>query len=128
MEGTIFCSDNDNMLWKEQRIKSSNIYMTKIIYKYKHILMIKQIQICPLSTRNNWSIDYYKSRSWCGGSIKYEAGFTGADPGGGAPTARAPLKLEKYDFFWRKIVIFHTKYPKLFRASLRNLKKYDFLA
>ena len=27
------------------------------------------------------------------------------------------LKLEKYDF-WRKIVIFHTKYPKNFRASL----------
>jgi hypothetical protein len=30
--------------------------------------------------------------------------------------------------FWRKIVIFHTKYPKNFRASLRNWKKYDFLA
>ena len=24
--------------------------------------------------------------------------------------------------------IFHTKYPKIFRASLRNWKKYDFLA
>jgi hypothetical protein len=23
-------------------------------------------------------------------------------------------------FFWRKIVIFHTKYPKNFRASLRT--------
>jgi hypothetical protein len=22
--------------------------------------------------------------------------------------------------FWRKIVIFHTKYPKIFRASLRS--------
>ena len=29
-------------------------------------------------------------------------------------------------FFWRKIVIFHTKYPNNFRASLRNWKKYDF--
>jgi hypothetical protein len=30
--------------------------------------------------------------------------------------------------FWRKIVIFHTKYSKDFRASLRNWKKYDFFA
>jgi hypothetical protein len=30
--------------------------------------------------------------------------------------------------FWRKIVIFHTKYPNKLRASLRNWKKYDFLA
>jgi hypothetical protein len=28
--------------------------------------------------------------------------------------------------FWRKIVIFPTKYPKNVRASLRNWKKYDF--
>ena len=47
---------------------------------------------------------------------------TGADPwgggGGGAPGA-PPLELEK-------IVIFHTKYLKIFRASLRNWKEYDF--
>jgi hypothetical protein len=30
--------------------------------------------------------------------------------------------------YWRKIVIFHTKYPNNFRASLRNWKKYDLLA
>jgi hypothetical protein len=30
--------------------------------------------------------------------------------------------------FWRKIVIFHTKYLNNFRASLDNWKKYDFLA
>jgi hypothetical protein len=47
--------------------------------------------------------------------------------GGGAHPARAsPLKLEKNMIFCRKIVIFHTKYPKNFRASLRNWKKYDF--
>ena len=50
----------------------------------------------------------------------------GADPGGGGGgrTRRAPppLKLEKNMFFWRKIVIFHTKYPKIFRASLRIVK------
>jgi hypothetical protein len=47
---------------------------------------------------------------------------------GGAHPARAPLKLETNMIFWRKIVIFHTKYPKYFRASLGNWKKYDFLA
>jgi hypothetical protein len=52
----------------------------------------------------------------------------GADPEGGAPSARPPPKIGKNMIFWRKIVIFHTKYPKNFRASLRNWKKYDFLA
>ena len=48
---------------------------------------------------------------------------------GGAHPARVPrLKLEKNMIFWRKIVIFHTKYPNNFRASLRNWKKYYFLA
>ena len=37
--------------------------------------------------------------------------------GGGLPP---PLKLEKNMIFWRKIVIFDTKYPKHFRASLRS--------
>ena len=46
---------------------------------------------------------------------------TGTDSGGGGRTRRAPLlKLEKNMIFWRKIVIFHTKYPKSFRASLRS--------
>jgi hypothetical protein len=31
--------------------------------------------------------------------------------------SRPPLKLEKNMNFWRKIVIFHTKYPNNFRAS-----------
>jgi hypothetical protein len=45
---------------------------------------------------------------------------TGADPGGSAPGARpTPLKLEKNMIFWRKIEIFHMKYPKNVRASLR---------
>ena len=47
---------------------------------------------------------------------------------GGTHPARTPPKIEKNMIFWRKIVIFHTKYPKNFRASLRNWKKYDFLA
>jgi hypothetical protein len=47
--------------------------------------------------------------------------------GGGAPGARPPSNWKKYGF-WGKIVIFYTNYPKNFRASLRNWKKYDFLA
>ena len=34
--------------------------------------------------------------------------------------SRLPPQLEKIWFFWRKIVIFHTKYPKNFRTSLHS--------
>jgi hypothetical protein len=44
----------------------------------------------------------------------------GADLGWGAHPARAPPKIGKNKIFWRKIVIFHTKYPKIVRASLRS--------
>jgi hypothetical protein len=40
--------------------------------------------------------------------------------GGGAHPARAPPKIGKNKIFWRKIVIFHTKYPKNVNASLRS--------
>jgi hypothetical protein len=47
--------------------------------------------------------------------LKYRGGYRGR-------TRRTPpLKLENK--FWRKIVIFHTKYPKNFRTPLRNWKK-----
>ena len=39
---------------------------------------------------------------------------------GGGRTRRAPPKIGKNMIFWRKIVIFHTKYPQNFRASLRS--------
>jgi hypothetical protein len=46
---------------------------------------------------------------------------TGADPGGGGGrTRRAPPKIGKNMIFWRKIVIFHTKYLNNVRASLRS--------
>ena len=44
----------------------------------------------------------------------YRGGSRGAHP------ARAPLKIGKNMIFWHKIVIFHTKYPKKYRASLRS--------
>jgi hypothetical protein len=45
----------------------------------------------------------------------------GADPGGGAhPGPPPPLIFKKNMIFWRKIVIFHTKYPKIVHASLRS--------
>jgi hypothetical protein len=40
----------------------------------------------------------------------------------GAHPARAPPKIGKNKIFWRKIVIFHTKYPKNVRASLRSVQ------
>ena len=43
-----------------------------------------------------------------------------ADPVGGAPGGRPPPKIGKNMIFWRKIVIFRTKYPKNFHASLRS--------
>ena len=47
--------------------------------------------------------------------------YQGWIQGGGAPGARPPPpKIGKNMIFWRKIVIFHTKYPKNFRASLRS--------
>ena len=56
---------------------------------------------------------YYPYRSFLSSPIR-----SGADPGEGGHMARAHLRLEKIWFFWRKIVIFHTKYPKNVRASL----------
>jgi hypothetical protein len=53
----------------------------------------------------------------------YVFNMTGTGPGGGAPP-----KIGKDKIFLHKIVIFHTKYPKYVRASLRNWKKYDFVA
>ena len=40
--------------------------------------------------------------------------------GGGAHPVRPPPKIRKNMIFLRKIVIFHTEYPKNVRASLRS--------
>jgi hypothetical protein len=39
---------------------------------------------------------------------------------GGSRGGRPPPKIGKNMIFWRKIVIFHTNYPKNFSASLRS--------
>jgi hypothetical protein len=44
--------------------------------------------------------------------------YSGADPGGAQPALPLPPKIEKNMIFWRKIVIFYTRYPKYFRATL----------
>jgi hypothetical protein len=41
-------------------------------------------------------------------------------PRGGSKGSLPPLKFKKNKIFWRKIVIFHTKYPKTFSAPLRS--------
>jgi hypothetical protein len=46
--------------------------------------------------------------------------FPGANPGGGGTAP--PAKIGKNKIFLRKIVIFHTKYPKNFRASLHSVQ------
>ena len=45
--------------------------------------------------------------------------FRGGFRGGAHPRA-PPHKIRKNMIFWRKIVIFHTKYPKNVRASLSS--------
>jgi hypothetical protein len=54
-------------------------------------------------------------------SHKYNQTFQGRIQGGGGRAGCAPPpKIGKNMIFLRKIVIFHTKYPKIFRASLRS--------
>ena len=60
--------------------------------------------------------------------LKIFVPIQGRIQGRGRTRRTPPLILEKLWFFGRKIVIFHTKYPITFRASLRNWQKYDFLA
>jgi hypothetical protein len=77
----------------------------------------------------NQNCDICKNRT-CQGRIQdFKLGgggrtFTACRGGfrGGAPGARPPLNWKKYDF-WRKIVIFHTKYLKNFAPPSAIEKK-----
>ena len=55
--------------------------------------------------------------------ISFWIDVPGADPGGAHP-AHAPPEIGKNMIFGGKIVIFHTKYPNNFRASLRSVHFY----
>ena len=67
----------------------------------------------PIKNRSNKEKEPSLSANCCFSEL------AGADPEGDAPGARPP-KIGKNKIFWRKIVIFHTKYPNNFRASLRS--------
>ena len=94
--------------------------------------MIDFKTISTLSFTIRFTSSYGLRGKGCRGCDRMVVGFTTqgriqreAHP---APPPPPPPKIGKNKIFWRKIVIFHTKYPKNFRASLRNWKKYDFLA
>jgi hypothetical protein len=46
--------------------------------------------------------------------------YQGRIQGGGGAPGGPPPKIEKNMILWRKIVISHTKYPKIFRAFLHS--------
>ena len=52
--------------------------------------------------------------------ISFWIDVPGAYPGGRPSAAPHPIKIGKNMIFGDKIVIFYTKYPKNFRASLRS--------
>jgi hypothetical protein len=61
-----------------------------------------------------------KSKVFTGSLAHLSAWVQGRIQGGGGRIRRAPPKIGKNMIFWRKLVIFHTKYPKNFRAYLRT--------
>jgi hypothetical protein len=63
--------------------------------------------------------DFYRTFFWYV-FLDIRKGMAGVDPGGRVHLAYAPPKIGKNKIFWREIAIFHTKYPKKFRASLRS--------
>ena len=70
----------------------------------------------PVHCRSIWVICVWGLET----HIYLYASTAGAGFRGGGHPARAPLKIGKNMIFWRKIVIFHTKYPQNVRASLRS--------
>jgi hypothetical protein len=76
----------------------------------------KQILECQLKIKYQYNI--FERVPVCSG------GSRGGTPGTCPPP---PSKIGKNKIFWSIIMIFHTKYPKNFHASLHNWKKYDFL-
>ena len=98
--------------------------------KYSNLTILARPSQNKIISENGLPIYYYEIKNVCFlshscllGQINFIFRFSsppspGADPGD-APGARPP-KIGKNMIFWRKIAIFHTKYPKNFRASLRS--------
>lgn len=60
----------------------------------------------------------YYEINLCSFCINFYKLGAGADTGRGhAPGSRSPKMGKKYDFFFSKIVIFHTIYPKHFFSA-----------
>ena len=97
-------------------------YFTFISFGFSLKRHLKINQIVHISWYGNGKKSLKKLRRKKGGMRGHchFLSITGVDPAGGAPAARPPpSKIGKNMICWRKIVIFHTKYPKKIRASLR---------
>ena len=82
-----------------------------------HILQVNCILIKQFLANPHVRIYMQSSHDETKSNVMWLALYdAGADPGGEG----APPKIGKNKKCWRKIVIFHTKYPKNVRASLRS--------
>ena len=92
-----------------------------LIFSQNHLRNLESIYIymymlCSIIHLNIWNFPLEYLYKWRNRDGSRGRGARGA--------WRPPLKFGKNMIFWRKIKNFHTKYPKFFRASLRNWKKY----
>ena len=96
--------------WLSLRIKYGKKVLKKISNMTKFYCPNKSIYYFFKINNKISTINVKKFRNWCprGGSM-----------GEGAPGGSPYPKIGKNMIFWRKIVIFHTKYPNNFRTSLR---------
>jgi hypothetical protein len=93
------------IIWKSLRfgVKDANWFVIFMHQSYGTISLAFE-RLCPISIdalvlgKCAWRL--YCSYCW----------YSGADPAGGASGAPLPPKIGKNMIFWRKIVIFHTKY------------------
>ena len=103
-------------------IDNKGQFKMKLFYKWDPSYYVLCINIPAVPVYLSISVDkIYQSLwfllwfPWRG--LLFRGGSRG---GGGVHPARVPPKIGKHMIFWRRIVIFHTKYPKRFRASLRS--------
>ena len=85
---------------------------SKNIYIYIHVHRLYTVRTTLQKIKLLWNLTFWGCFSLCD-----TKGGPGGGEGRGHP-ARAPPIIEKNMIFLHKIVIFHTKYPKYFHASL----------